>query len=452
MANASRHWLTFWASLATVITTFGVVPIQAGIFSTTRLSRTSEQTFKLSTDFIPASTQDEALSLAYAQSAYGILALNETLPPMMALNYTLKPFRADDRATRTGIWTANTTLYTMDVNCQKSEPEVIQGTSGQVYRSGQCELSTGSFNNLTVGVPPPWSQVKVAPWANPKQFSALYIPSKVYEERYFGLDWKLGHSFCGNRSEQAGNDPFFAALVRNKLKETDPSNPVTALFCRPAYYEQEVEATVDARTGSPISIVPLHSKRPLAPNIFNRTVFERTIATGQRQVKLRDNVLPVKGLPRYLQKVYAGEYLTPAMLFTGELPPMLAMAIMTSKHKVEELLDSHLLAEAYENAYRLLFVRAMNDILATDFGSSVTTTTGRQSSQEESIVLEPIFTLLVVALLAAVSISMLALLYVTSFSGGTTLAEDPGTHSSKQYKLPLIICRHYCGRYVISRG
>jgi hypothetical protein len=452
MTNASRHWLTFWASLSTVIVTFGVVPTQAGIFSTTRLSRISEETFKVSTEFIPASSQASALSLAYAQSAYGVLALNETMPPYTNLNYTVTPFMAGDIAVRTGTWTANTTLYTMDVDCDKWEPEPEPDYRGQLYRNDQCEVSAGVFNNMTVGITPPWDGVKVAPWADPKNFSALYMPSFLDGDPYFGLNWGLGQTYCGNESGQHGNDPFFVGLVRNKWEESDPPNPVTALFCKPAYYEQDVEATVDARTRSPLSVVPLHPKRPLASDIFNKTVFERTVATGERQVKLRDDILPVKGLPRYLQQLYVSD-LTPAMLFIGELPPMLSMALMTSTHKVEELLDPKLLAEAYQNAYRLLFVRAMTDILKTDFTSSVTMTTGRQSSQEESVILEPIFVFIVVGLLAIVSVSMLALLYVTSFSGGrTALVDDPGTHSSRQFRLLLIICRHYCWRHVISRG
>jgi hypothetical protein len=390
--------------------------------------------FNVSTVFIPASIQDRELSLAYAQSAYGILAMNETLPPFTKLNYTLAPFRTDDLlAAPTGTWTANTTLYTMDVYCDNWEPEPVPDMYGGLfYRNSECYIGTEQFNNLTVGVPAPWPYPHVAPWAYPKEFSALYAASAVQEDYYFGGYTNRGRYYCNIRDGSSGRHTFFAGLVRNKLKESEPSNPVTALFCKPAYYQQQVEATVDARTKSPVRIVPLQSKRPLVDNVFNQTVFESTIANGKRQVNLRDNILPVRGLPRYLQQLYTSE-LTASMVFTGELPPMLAMALMTANHTMEELLESRLLAEAYQNAYRLLFVLAMTDVLATDFSSSVTTTAGQLSSQEEAVILEPIFACVVVGLLAIVSFSMLALLYVTSLScGGKTLVDDPGTHSNKQ--------------------
>jgi hypothetical protein len=113
------HWLTFWASLATVITTFGIVPLQAGIFFVAKITPTYEQDFLVSTKFIPASAQADALTLGFAQSVYGILIFNDTLPPFMTHTYTLAPFTALESSARSGTWsgtwTADTTLYTMDL-------------------------------------------------------------------------------------------------------------------------------------------------------------------------------------------------------------------------------------------------------------------------------------------------------------------------------------------------
>ncbi|KAF2824129.1 hypothetical protein CC86DRAFT_408236 [Ophiobolus disseminans] len=429
-ALRNRHWLTFWASLATVVTTFGIVPSQAGIFSNTQLTRTYEQSFVVSNDFIPASMQNAALGLTYAQSAYGILVLNETLPPFTTIKYTLAPFRAADLTDRVGTWTTDTTLYTMDVKCKNAEPE--PDNKAMTYKeSADCSISTVGFNNLTVEIPQgsPWKLKPLASWVVPKEFSALYAGARDYNEVYWGQDNSLHKDLCreprDESSKQYGDNLFFAALVRNKLQEIDPPRPVTALFCNTAYYEQNVEATVDAFTQSPIHFSPLESKRLLSKNLFNQTVFERALAAGQRQVAQRDNTLPGQGLPRYLQNL--DPKLTPAMMFTGELPPMLAMALTTSNRTLEELLDPMLLAEAYDNAYRLLFIRAMADVLSTNFTSPSRSKLGQRTVPLESVIMEPTFTYLVVAFLAIVSASQIVLLYMTlSAVGDTHLSDDPG--------------------------
>ncbi|KAH7411656.1 hypothetical protein DE146DRAFT_248746 [Phaeosphaeria sp. MPI-PUGE-AT-0046c] len=427
-----RHWLVFWSSLATVITTFAVVPLQAGIFSTKLVTRTSQETFSRSEKFMHSSVQASQLTLSYTQSVYGILSLNESTPAFQTLSYTLAPFTAPGVTTNyNGTWTVNTTLYSLDLRCEEARSQ------SQLYNNSasDCAIKLDRFNNYTIGDDLETNYGRLHPTMRVKKYSGFYsgwydMQDNYYRTRvgYTALSTSL-QSYC---LRGKGNGTFAVAFVRNKEKKDDPKNNITALFCRPSYYEQSVQATVDAKTKSPLGYVPLSATRPLAPGLFNSTLFEQTLASGQRRVKQRENNMPVDVLPRYLERLSEMD-LTPVMpyLYNMDLPPMLAMALSTTKQSLDELLDPMALARAYESAYRLLFARAMTDILKTDFAADTTTTTGQLEVQSQAVIVEPIFTYLVVVFLIVVSVSAISLLLIGARSNkDKTLLCDPGSIAS----------------------
>jgi hypothetical protein len=410
-----------------VLTTFAIVPLQAGIFSTDNVTRTFEHTFVLSEKFMHSSVQASQLTLSYAQSAYGILNLNESTPAFMALNYTLAPFAAPGLTTdHNGTWTANTTLYSLNLVCE----EAHSGFGVYNNSAGDCSVGMSNFGNYTIGQSLPTKTGGVNPNMRVKSFSGFYSGYFGGHDHYFGT--RSGSSGLGYTMQfscpRSGNRTFFAAFIRNKDRKEDRQNNVTAVFCKPSYYEQMVQATVDAKTKSPISYVGLESIKPLTPALFNGTVFEETLASGQRQLRSRENNLPVDVLPRYLERLYDTD-LTPMMVYSNnfDLPPMLAMAMTASKKPLQDLLDPRALIEAYETAYRLLFVRAMTDVLKTDFSSATNLAVGERMLRSQAIILEPVFTYLVVAFLGLVSLSAIALLYIgTIRNKGIRLSDDPG--------------------------
>jgi len=92
-ADAFRHWAVSWGSLCTVFVTWGLVPLQVGLFTTESITRTSPTIFANSVGFIPASKQPKSIAGRYIHSAHGIIWLNETLPPFMTRDYVLAPFK-----------------------------------------------------------------------------------------------------------------------------------------------------------------------------------------------------------------------------------------------------------------------------------------------------------------------------------------------------------------------
>jgi hypothetical protein len=205
-ANYHRHWPVFWASFAVVLVTWGLVPTQAGIFSIRTVTRTTNMTFAVSTSSMPFEEQATSLTLRYTQSTYGIVSLNETLPPFMSRNYTLAPFgpvHADDSGPEQGIYTAPTTMYTLDLECQDVSHKA--DASDPVYTSqGGHNFTLGPDGNLTVGDRP---YIDAEVYAV-KQYTGMYVG---FHNGGFA-DYYLSSAF-----PKTENTTFFAAIAKSKV-------------------------------------------------------------------------------------------------------------------------------------------------------------------------------------------------------------------------------------------
>lgn len=449
----SRHWLVFWAASASVLMSFGVVPLQAGLFSTRTIERGLAYDFAVSNAFLHSSGQERSLSLAYAQSAYAILNFNETLPPFTARNYTLRPFAAAGREAKAGeSWTANSTLYSMDLQCDRAEAAGERNTTVVVQEekyyaspdggppikkmedvtyttisdagfnsSAGCYVPHRRLNNNTDG-----AQVLV----NGKPVEQYYRKYSTDYKGWFSPSLATG-SISGNlRSSPScgdrGNHTFFAYFTQNKKTDVDTDNEITAIFCTPSYYEQNVEATVDSMTGAPTNVNLIGGRRPISPGLFNSTVFEDTLASGERQIQTRQDSLPGISIPRHPEDLYDMD-LTPAVFAT---PPIMTTVMSHAKAGLPDLLEPEKLSQAYETVYRLFFARAMTDILRPDFTVAARVTAGQLHSRTEAVVLEPVFVYLVESLLGVISLAILALMYIGfTERASSRLVDDPGKNA-----------------------
>lgn len=386
-----------------------------------------------------SSTQESDLDLNYAHSAYGILKLNETMPGFMTNNYTLAPFHStSDSFSDSSTWTTNTTLYSMELRCEDLETSITTKMNDvedyhepmtRFNNSAGCSRLIGNFNNVTTGESIDTTGAGF-PINNNMQyrtfnsFFAGYLNPKrtFWGQDVFGLE--LNSAAC--------NSTMLASFVRNRSKDTDPVNNITAISCKPYYYEQDVEATVDTATKAPREVVYLGHKRPLSEGLFNSSLFEETLYSGFRYFEHRGDSFLGQGMPRYLEYLGKLDDLTQLQDQSKglEFSPLFAMAIATSQHSVEDFLDAQVMKDAFAFAYRILFVRAMVDILDTDFSTSTQEGPGKRLERTEAVVLNPIFTYLVEGLLAIISMSAIAMLYMGSIKSRrhalVGLRDDPG--------------------------
>jgi len=363
----------------------------------------------VSTRFIPAEQQPAALTLRFAQSAYGIVALNETLPPYMTREYMLAPFAQsfgiDDNgvATDIGKWTAPTTMYGLDLQCK---PAITIPRKGwPVYNSTTgCSMTVGQSGNRTQSV----SQ-------DVKPFSAMYAG-------YWPSIFELSHI---DECPPERNHTFYAAFTRNKEKDEDPPQNVTAIFCEPFYFEQEVNATIDSHSKQPISFVALKPKQQLTGTKFNTTWLEQMMSVGETLTVARGDVIPGSTVPSWVEQL-ADTDLTD----TGENQPMVGMAAVIAQRteSLQDYLDWHVLASSYQQAWRLIFARAMADVLGGDLTDSKQVA-GERTVFTEAVTLSSEFTYIVEGLLGVVSIVAVLLLLITS-SRPKVLRSNPSTIAS----------------------
>jgi hypothetical protein len=415
------HWPVFWASISVVLVTWGIVPTQSGIFSTSTVTRTSPSAFTVSTNFIPASEQESKLSTRFALSTYAIVMLNETLPPYTTRNYTLAPFKSLDAISESeGLWTAPTTLYSLDMQCEEAALSKVAMFDGTIYSGLGCSYGSAfsPFGNNTIGLPPrSFARNESAGFRTVKEFSARYVG---YSDYNGFSDYSLD-GYCGGNSTHV----FFASWVRNKDKETDPIRNSTNIYCQPFYYSQEVNATVDVATKRPLDFVALGPKQQLAPGVFNATAMESQLNGAYAVVDVRGSSLPSLSLPKYTDQVASTNL---SVFDTSDIQPMAALAALAGDLPFDRYMDSKTLGESYEKAYRLLFVNTMVDVLSNSFAQSKQVD-GQRYLSSEAVVLEPVFTYIVEGLLGVVSIATIALLYL-SLTRERNLRADPSTIAS----------------------
>jgi hypothetical protein len=375
---------------------------------------------------MPSDIQATNLSMRFAQSTYGIVSLNETLPGFMARNYTLAPFRPASKETTSTeshtTWTATTTMYSLDMYCAPATITKKQSgrTTSITYTSlGGCNFTSGLTGNLTKG-------------SNANNFYSPLLDMKDYTAMYVGYwnngfaDWSLDASCSEDQ-----NATFYVAFAKNKARAEDPPNDVTAVFCYPGYYQQRVNATVDAFTQAPLEVLPLGPKEPLQAGIFNQTSFEQQVGSGSSNYAVRGDNLPGSSMPDYLERIAA----TNVSFQTGSqgggvVQPMVGLALAVNDQPLEDYLNWTALSKSYADAYRLLFARAMVDVLDVSDGFiNSAASTGVRRYTTQAVTLEPVFTYIVEGLLGAISIATFVLLYLSA-TRKRNLRSDPSTIAS----------------------
>jgi hypothetical protein len=216
LLTENRHWPVFWASFAVVLVTWGLVPTQAGIFSIGQVTRTTNVAYNLATSSVPVEEQARTLTLRYAQSTYGIAALNETLPPFMARNYTLEPFARIETSKSTadndisvdqGTLTAPTTMYFADLYCEDVSHKSNNAKEIDFVSNSGCNFTLGLDGNLTIGENP--NPGMIGGTLAIKKFTGMYVG---YKDPNGFSDYSLDVVCPENQTSI-----FYAAFQKNKV-------------------------------------------------------------------------------------------------------------------------------------------------------------------------------------------------------------------------------------------
>ena len=368
---------------------------------------------------MPVAQQQDSLKLGFSQSAYRIISLNETLPKFMARNYTLAPFKPslldknETEDTGTQQWTAPTTLYSLDLYCEPAIP------SGGDWNNSGCVTSGLRMGNRTIK-------------ENPDPYSGPLTIVKPFSAQYIGF-WNIyGHAnyYLSSSCPAEKNHTFFAAFTRNKKKESDPAQNVTAIFCEPTYYSQQVNATVNKKDRRPLRYIPTGPKQPFSDThmVFNTTWLEMLFNGGTTFHHSRTNNLPNDNIPNFAEQIAKTN-----LSLADETQPLVGFSTLIHETALEDFLDWKVLARSYADSYRLIFARAMTEVLDDSF-EAIKEVKGVRTVVTDAVVLEPIFTYAVLGFLAVIILATTVLLYLSTkrtlnlFSDPSTIGSVSSTH------------------------
>jgi hypothetical protein len=346
-ALKQKHWPVVLASSALVLVGMGLTPLQAAIFATEKVTRTFDEPMLLSTSHMSLSDQALQITANYTYSVANIVWLDERLPAFMTRDAAFAPFKLETsrmpHANET--WTAETMSYGVDVTCE----------SAMLDSDGRWSSSQGCHVPDSIG-----------PGADVIGVDESGDVLKQYTPFFAGFSGNGGNvnyylePYCPENASHV----FMIALRQNRESANDPPAPMTRLFCETRYHQHSVTATIHRVGGSVVNFTAGGPEAPLSPELFNTSIFEDQISNAVQQNKVR-GVLPSSAWPDQRPQL-AKLPLTVSDSFQ-EMTNIFGLAVGAYHRDFDDYMDPRVLTTAVQAAHRLLFARAMVDVLADDY-------------------------------------------------------------------------------------
>ncbi|KAF3060780.1 hypothetical protein CFAM422_011017 [Trichoderma lentiforme] len=387
-AARRRHWPVFFAGTVTVVIFWLITPLQSSIMGTSLVNITESAVIGTRSSIAPLANQSDYLTNQILNTGYSIAWLGQSWPPFTTADYGTLPFYLDNDPGESSLqtnWTATTTKLWTELECWPAE-QPKQNFSTMVMHFGNGQ-GCNTFINLEI-------------FADIKMYYIGYYTSPY-------SDYQLADSkncpATANSTHQ-----FLAAWVSTKGGSAKqlPEVNITALFCQPSYYKQQVMITVDTNGFQPLntSIQPISPPELLTEKEFNSTSFEFLIANGMPMEQVGD---VTRDFP-YDHVIEQGPQLDKTNI---SLPfsNMVGYALAPHNEPATPYGDPVLLHEAFNRAHKYLFSIAVNQMLVND--TTVVNSTAVSEFQQSGIIVSRLFSAIVEGLLLFVAISTACLLW-----------------------------------------
>lgn len=406
-----RHWPVVISSSALVLIGMGLTPLQAAMFATESVVKTFAEPMEVSTQHLSIADQAAQITANYTYSVANIVWLDERLPPYMSRDAAFMPFKlvGEHEAQDNETWTAETTSFGVDLKCEPA----IENDEGKAWTSSQgCEVDQpfGLDGTDVVGINNLGDDIN--------EYSPFFAG-------YAGDGGNTNYYLSSSCPNEASN-VFMVALQKNKRSADEPLARTTRLFCETTYYQQVVTATVRQADGHVSEVVNRGSKTPLPSTMFNTSIFEAQISNARQQQQLRGAIPDAAWPDQKPQLAKLPITLSPSY---PEMSNVFGLAVgALPRADFGDYMDAQVLAESFQAAYRLLFARAMVDVLATNY-EDVASSSGTRVYAIEAIRIVPHFAYAVEAVLGIAAMMAFALMAV-SWSDAINLATDPDSMSA----------------------
>ena len=387
-----RHWAVFLAGSIMMLVGWGITPLQSGIFATTRTTRTTTAHVHSINSLPPLTSQVDKLLTEFMYKTYGVLWLGEDIPAFTTRDVGLVPFTLEDTsgANAKGKWTSQSIAYSTELTCAPAHISPQESTSIRFTDAASCFVDFQISN--TSGVYLQYAGYQYDPVSD---ISILESdPSDICSRK-----WQ--HTF----------------LAIWGLIDSGTASNITAQFCEPRYYAQDVMATVWSSNLSVLDYQSIGPKKLLGPEQFNSTNFEYILNTGMSPLAGEHDITQGFGIEIQYQVRNDG--------LASQFNEMVAFALGATGFTVDQFKDPNIMHQAFEAAHKLIFALAVNQLMQSMPGNS-SDSSGIVQSEVQAVVMVRPFALVVEVLLAIVALGTLSL-YFYNFRRAINLKFDPAT-------------------------
>ena len=407
------HWPVVISASALLLVGMVLTPLQAAMFATETVTKSSSVPIMLSNHLMSIGEQEAQITANYTYSVANIVWLDERLPPFMTREAAFTPFKLAELQTMHNdeSLTGATTSYSVDVTCEtavRNETEKIV-TSSHGCRFKDADIYGSAWTNV-IGIDDLGNDIKE------------YTP---FFAGYSGGGGNVNYYLSSSCPKDASN-VFFVALRKNKQSADDSPPTITGLFCETTYYQQEVMATVRRIDGSIPNVVNLAPRVVMPSGLYNTSTFEEQISNARQMQNVR-GTLPSTQWPNQIPQLSKFP-----ITVKGSLPEMsnvFGLAIGAHPQEdFEDYMNAKTLAASFQAAYRLLFARAMVDVLAADYQDSKTMN-GTRVYHIEAVRVVQHFAYAIEGLLGIAALMALTLMAMTWFNS-VNLSTDPDSLSA----------------------
>ena len=343
------------------------------------------------------------MSPSFLYSSYCITWLGEKMHPFMTKELIAIPFKPASPGKGQGnltwgkeSWTAQTRVYQTELAC--TSPKII-ASMGTKY--------TFSTDKCTYTIDP------------------IPDPGSTRNMKYIGFTQALGRKLGEVLAKKECNDPnlFFAIWAKslnahNRSDELD----LNALYCKPNYYYQTHEVTVDGADGSILKTIPVGERTNFTQQdkIFNIAMFESPVSSASTVPGSNPKYFPYQGPDStFRYKNWGLNEPTWQIPYVIELSP---------GKKFDDFKDPMTFQKGLENLHKLLFNTALETLLVPDPGGEEVV--GERGVRSIGIVVVPLIAHILAGFLGLVVVC-LGGVFLASHNRQNNLASDPDSLGTK---------------------
>ena len=397
-----RHWNVFWAGLALCVIFWGIAPLNSSLLATQHVTRDIETSFKQLKKLIPFDDQKAAMSISFLYTSYSVTWLEEKVHSFMTKELIAIPFEPVSHGKDQGrlalgneSWTFHTSVYQTELACTPSEIEAAGGATYK-FSTDRCTIfwtpiisrnGTRSMHYIWSGCgrTAETSDVTKTERKDPSLFLAI---------------WAKSHN------------------AHNRSDELD----LNALYCKPSYYYQTHEVTVDRTNGSILKADPVGKRRNFTQEdkIIDIEIFEESVGTARA---------PSDANPKYFSSKapdstsrfedWGLDYPTGQISYVIGLSP---------GKEFNDFRDPMTLRNGLNRMHKLLFNNAFEILLVPD--SDGEEVVGKRVVGSIGIVVVPLIAHILAGFLGLVVVC-LGGVFLISFNRHNNLASDPDSLGTK---------------------